>query len=61
MFRLRNTKFVVHSANNTHVSTATKLPDNVGILPDYFVTQSIDDYLKKVDAVKNYALNLIRK
>lgn len=61
MFRLRNTKFVVSSANNTHVSTATKLPDNVGILPDYFVTQSIDDYLNKVDAVKNYTLKLIRK
>lgn len=61
MFRLLNTKFVVSSANNTHVSTATKLPDNVGILPDYFVTQSIDDYLNKIDAVKNYTLKLIRK
>ncbi len=61
LFRLRNTKFVVSSANNTHVSTATKLPDNVGILPDIFVTQSIDDYLNRVDAVKNYALKLIRK
>jgi hypothetical protein len=58
---LRNTKFVVSSANNTHVSTATKLPDSVGILPDIFVTQSIDDYLNRVDAVKNYALKLIRK
>ena len=61
LFRLRNTKFVVSSANNTHVSTATKLPDSVGILPDIFVTQSIDDYLNRVDAVKNYALKLIRK
>ncbi len=61
LFRLRNTKFVISSANNTHVSTATKLPDNVGILPDIFVTQSIDDYLNRVDAVKNYALKLIRE
>ncbi len=61
MFRLRNTKFVVSSANNTHVSTATKLPDDEGILPDFFVTQSIDDYLNKVDAVKNFTLKLIRK
>src|SRR3989339_653031 len=61
MFRLRNTKFVVSSANNTHISTATNLPDNVGILPDYFITQSIDDYLNKIDAVKNYTLKLIRK
>ena len=61
LFRLRNTKFVVSSANNTHISTATKLPDSVGILPDYFVTQSIDDYLNKIDAVKQYALKLIVK
>ncbi|WP_276978677.1 S41 family peptidase [Flavobacterium filum] len=61
LFRLNNTKLVVSSANNTHVSTATKLPDEIGILPDFFVTQSIDDYLNKVDAVKDYALKLIRK
>jgi len=61
LFRLSNTKLVVSSANNTHVSTATTLPDEKGILPDFFVTQSIDDYLNKVDAVKNYALKLIEK
>ncbi len=61
LFRLSNTKLVVSSANNTHVSTATELPDEIGILPDFFVTQSIDDYLNKVDAVKDYALKLIRK
>ena len=37
------------------------LRDEIGILPDFFVTQSIDDYLNKVDAVKNYTLKLIRK
>jgi C-terminal processing protease CtpA/Prc len=61
MFRLKNTKLVVSSANNTHISTATKLPDEIGILPNFFVTQSIDDYSNKVDAVKNYTLKLIRK
>lgn len=61
LFRLRNTKLVVSSANNTHVSTATKLPDEIGILPDFYVSQNIDDYLNKVDAVKNYALKLIKK
>lgn len=59
--RLKNTKFVISVANNTHVSTATKLPDERGILPDFYVSQSIDDYLNKVDAVKNYTLKLIRK
>jgi hypothetical protein len=35
------------------------LHDEKGIIPDYFVTQSIDEYLNKVDAVKNYTLKLI--
>jgi hypothetical protein len=61
MFRLKNTKLVVSSANNTHISTATTLPDDKGILPVFFVSQNIDDYLNKVDAVKNYTLKLIRK
>ncbi len=61
LFRLSNTKLVVSSANNTHVSTATKLPDEKGILPDFYVSQNLDDYLNKVDVVKNYTLKLIRK
>jgi C-terminal processing protease CtpA/Prc len=59
LFRLKNSKFVVSSANNTHISTATELPIAKGILPDIYVTQSIDDYLKRTDTVRNYALNLI--
>jgi C-terminal processing protease CtpA/Prc len=35
LFRLSNTKLVISVANNTHVSTATKLPDETGILPDF--------------------------
>ncbi|MBK6392588.1 MAG: tetratricopeptide repeat protein [Saprospiraceae bacterium] len=57
--RLKNTKLVVSVANNTHISTATKLPDEKGILPDFFISQSIDDYLNKVDAVKNYTFKRI--
>ena len=59
--RLKHTKLVVSVANNTHVSTATKLPDEIGILPDFYVSQSIEDYLNKVDVVKNFALKRIRK
>jgi hypothetical protein len=43
------------------VSTALQWPDDKGILPDYYKTQSIDEYLNKVDAVKNYTLKMIRK
>lgn len=59
--RLSNTKLEYYVANNTHESTATALPDEVGILPDHTVTQSIDDYLNKVDAVKAYTIQLIQK
>ncbi len=61
MCRLSNTKLEYYVANNTHESTATALPDEVGILPDHTVIQSIDDYLNKVDAVKVYALKLIQE
>lgn len=59
--RLTHTKLEYYVANNTHESTATSLPDETGILPDHYVTQTIDEYLNKVDAVKEYALELIRK
>ena len=59
--RLKHTKLVLSVANNTHISTATKLSDEIGILPDIIVTQSIDDYLNKVDVVKDYTLKLIGK
>ncbi|MBK7411565.1 MAG: peptidase S41 [Ignavibacteria bacterium] len=61
LFRLRNTKLEVSVANNTHVSAASKLSDRVGVLPDYPVEQSIEDYLARVDAVKNFALSLARR
>jgi hypothetical protein len=48
-------------ANNTHVTTATSLPDEQGIMPDHQVTQSIEDYLKKADTVKEFAIKLTRK
>jgi len=61
LFRLKNTKLEISAANNTHISTAIKLPDNKGILPDYYVSQNIDEYLNKVDVVKNYTLKLASK
>ena len=59
LFRLKNTKYVISTANNTHISTATALKDNQGILPDIYVSQSIDDYLNKNDIVKKQTLKLI--
>ena len=58
--RLANTKLEYYVANNTHESLAISLPDETGILPDYPVFQNIDEYVNKVDAVKNYTLQLIK-
>ncbi|MCF6360637.1 MAG: S41 family peptidase [Cyclobacteriaceae bacterium] len=57
--RLTNTKLVYYVANSTNETMVTSLPDEIGILPDYSVTQSIDDYVNKIDAVKKFALKLI--
>lgn len=59
--RLSNTKLEYHVANNTNRTTATSLPDEIGILPNHYVTQSIDDYLNNVDTVKEFTLKLIDK
>ncbi len=59
--RLANTKLEYFVANNTHESLAISLPDEIGILPDYYVSQSIDDYLNNVDSVKEFTLKLTDK
>lgn len=59
--RLKHSKLVFNVANNTHESTATMLPDERGILPDYRVSQSIDDYLKGIDTVKEFTIDLTKK
>ncbi len=59
--RLKHTKLVFNVANNTHESTATMLPDEKGILPDYYMFQSIDDYLKGIDMVKEFTIDLAKK
>ena len=60
-YRLENTWLVYSVANIMHVSTATQLPYNIGILPGRFVTQNIDEYLQRIDIVKKFMLNLIDK
>jgi len=59
--RLTNTKLVYYVANNTHESLAISLPDETGILPDHYVTQSADEFLKKIDAVKEYSIKLAKQ
>ncbi|HAD12896.1 MAG TPA: peptidase S41 [Saprospirales bacterium] len=61
MCRLPNTKITFGVADNTHVSNAPSFPDEKGILPDYEVYQTVDDYFGKVDAVKAFALAMVGK
>lgn len=59
ILRLKNTKLIYNVANATSKLTVTSLPDERGILPDYQITQGIDDYLNNNDTVKAFALSLI--
>ncbi|MCG8577164.1 MAG: S41 family peptidase [Flavobacteriales bacterium] len=59
--RLSNSKLMYYVANNSNSTSAKSLPDNRGIFPDYEVVQNIDDYLNKVDAVKDFTFQLIKK
>lgn len=58
--RLKNTKLSYYVANNTHISTATSLPDEIGILPDHYIHQNIDDVISRRDVVKEFALGLLK-
>ena len=57
--RTTNTKTEYSVANNTHIAISDPLPAEVGILPDHFINQNIEDYLHKVDAVKAFTLQLL--
>lgn len=57
--RLKHTRLEYYVANNTHQSSATSLPDETGILPDHYISQSIEDYLSNIDTVKAFTLKLI--
>jgi C-terminal processing protease CtpA/Prc len=59
--RLRNTKLLFYVANSPSRVAVKNLPDDRGIMPDYTITQNINDYLNKVDTVKEFTLKLITK
>lgn len=57
--RLKNTKLNYYIANNTHISTATSLPDEKGIMPDYFIHQNVEDVINRKDVVMEFAMKLV--
>lgn len=60
-FKLKNTDVFYTIGRYTHITTADAFDVNRGIMPDHFVTQSIEDYLNDKDTVMEYTLELIQK
>jgi hypothetical protein len=58
LLRLKNTRLEFYVANTASSVLVHSLPDDRGILPDYRVVQDIDDYLNRIDTVKNFARQL---
>jgi len=59
--RLSNTKLEYYVANTVSKVGVTNPQDEQGILPDYYVSQSIGDFFNHHDTVKAYALSLINE
>ena len=60
-FKLSNTGVFYWVGGYTNISSADGFPDNRGIMPDYFVTQNIEDYLNDVDTVMDYTIKRIQE
>lgn len=60
-YTLAHTGISYSVARNTFVTTAASTSAFHGILPDHFITQSIQDHLNNIDTVLEYALELIGK
>lgn len=58
---LKNSKVRPHGATQTYTVAAFGLEPGKGIMPDYPITPTIDDYLTEKDAVMEYAVDLARK
>lgn len=61
VLRLTNTKMNYYVANTTSIVHTKGFSEARGILPDYHITQGIDDYLNNRDTVRQFALKTIEK
>lgn len=61
IFKLKNTRTEFYSANNENRVSVGSVSDERGIFPDHDIAQNIDDYLNKVDVVRDYAIKLIQQ
>jgi C-terminal processing protease CtpA/Prc len=58
---LYNTNLVLHFSTTKYSTAVSGLTPGRGILPNYSVTPTIQDYISNRDPVKIYAINLINK
>ncbi len=60
-FKLTNTDVFYSVGRFTNITAVSSNSDDRGVMPDHFVTQSIQDYLNDTDTVMDYTLKLIQK
>ncbi len=59
-FRSKNTEIFYTIGRYTYITATDSKNYTRGIMPDYYLTQSIEDYLNKIDTVLDYTLKLIK-
>ncbi len=57
--RMRNTEIFYAVGRYTYITSANSFSDERGVMPDFFVSKNIDDYLNNQDAVLKFALDYI--
>ena len=60
-FKLANTSVFYSVGRYTNITDVNAESDDRGVMPDYFVKESIQDYLNDVDTVMEYTMELIQK
>jgi hypothetical protein len=58
---LKNTKLIAHGSTQVYTTAVEGLPIGRGIMPDYPVVPTINDYIENKDIVKQFAVDLINK
>lgn len=58
---LENTKIILYFGRSTYAAAVSNMDKSHGIPPDHYVEQSYQDFLKGIDTVLEYTLELIGK
>ncbi len=61
IFKLKNTEVFYKVGRYTNITSTDSFDVNRGIMPDHYVVQSIEDFLKDKDVVMEFTMELIKK